>query len=139
MKRITRREFVKGSIAAGALLAMPFSCVRRSNNDIRLGVIGLGGQGGMGQGKYHIKLFSKIPGVRVVAICDVDKDVVAEEVKKFKERNETVDTYTDVRKLLEDKNIDAISTASPNHWHARRAKTFTSKSRCRTICGRAAG
>ena len=118
MKRITRRDFVKGSIAAGAVLAIPFSCARRANDDIRLGVIGLGGQGGMGQGKYHIKLFSQIPGVRVVAICDVDKDVVAEEVKKFKERDEKVDTYADVRKLLEDKNIDAISTASPNHWHA---------------------
>lgn len=118
MKRITRRDFMKSSIAAGAVLAMPFSRVRGANNDIRLGVVGLGGQGGMGQGKYHIKLFSEIPGVRVVAICDADRDVLDSEVQKFKERNEKVDTYTDVRKLLEDKNIDAITTATPNHWHA---------------------
>ncbi|MHC4396341.1 MAG: Gfo/Idh/MocA family oxidoreductase [Planctomycetota bacterium] len=118
MKRITRRDFMKSSMAAGVALALPFSRVRGANNDIRLATIGLGGQGGMGQGKYHIRLFRKIPGVRVVAICDPDKDVLDAEVKKFKERDEKVDAYTDVRKLLEDKSIDAITTATPNHWHA---------------------
>jgi predicted dehydrogenase len=118
MKRITRRDFIKSSVAAGAALALPFSNVRGANNDIRLGVIGLGGQGGMGQGKYHIRLFREIPGVRVAAICDADRDVLDAEVKKFKERNETVDAYTDLRKLLDDKSIDAITTATPNHWHA---------------------
>jgi len=118
MKGITRRDFIKSSVAAGAALTLPFSHVRGANNDIRLGVIGLGGQGGMGQGKYHIRLFSKLPGVRVAAICDADRDVLDAEVKKFKERNETVDAYTDLRKLLDDKSIDAITTATPNHWHA---------------------
>jgi len=118
MKGITRRDFIKSSVAAGAALTLPFSHVRGANNDIRLGVIGLGGQGGQGQGKYHIKLFREIPGVRVVAICDADKDVLDAEVKKFKERNETVDAYTNLRKLLDDKSIDAITTATPNHWHA---------------------
>ncbi|MHC4396319.1 MAG: Gfo/Idh/MocA family oxidoreductase [Planctomycetota bacterium] len=118
MKRITRRDFMKSSMAAGVAMTLPFSRVRGANNDIRLATIGLGGQGGMGQGKYHIRLFSKIPGVRVVAICDADKDVLDAEVRKFKERNEKVNAYTDVRKLLEDKSIDAITTATPNHWHA---------------------
>ncbi|MHC4482951.1 MAG: Gfo/Idh/MocA family oxidoreductase, partial [Planctomycetota bacterium] len=113
MKNITRRDFVKGSIAAGAALALPFSRVLGANNDIRVGVVGF-----RGQGSGHIERFLKIPGVRVVALCDVDRDIVAREVRKFEDRNEKVDVYADVRKMLEDKNIDAISTATPNHWHA---------------------
>jgi predicted dehydrogenase len=104
---------MKGSLAAGAALAVPFSRVQGANNDIRVGVVGFRGQGG-----GHIKRFIGIPGVRVVALCDVDREVIAGQVKKFEERNEPVAVYTDVRKMLEDKNIDAISTATPNHWHA---------------------
>jgi len=113
MRRFTRREFVKGSVAAGITLAGPFSSVRGANDDIRVAVVGM-----RNQGSNHINWFRQIPGVRVVAICDADKSVVDREEKKFKDRNEKVDTYIDYRKLLEDKNIDAIITATPNHWHA---------------------
>jgi len=113
MKGITRRTFIKGSMAAGAALALPFSRALGANNDIRVAVVGF-----RGQGSGHIKRFLEIPGVRVVALCDVDKDILDREVKKFTDRNETVKAYTDVRKLLDDKQIDAISTATPNHWHA---------------------
>jgi predicted dehydrogenase len=113
MGRTTRREFIKGSIAAGVTLAVPFSRVRGANDDIRVAVVGI-----RNQGRNHINWFRNIPGVRVVAICDADKSFLDREEKKFKERNEKVDTYTDYRKLLEDKNIDAIITATPNHWHA---------------------
>jgi len=113
MKRITRRDFVKSSVAASISLAMPFSRARGANNDIRVAVVGI-----RSQGSNHIKWFSQIPGVRVVAICDTDKEFLDREEKKFKDRNEKVDTYVDYRKLLEDKNIDAIITATPNHWHA---------------------
>ena len=49
----------------------------------------------------------KIPGVRVVALCDVDREILTghKQVKRLEERNEKVDFYTDVRKMLEDKNI----------------------------------
>jgi predicted dehydrogenase len=113
MRRITRREFVKSSLAAGATLALPFSSVRGANNDIRVAVVGV-----RNQGSNHINWFRKIPGVRVVAICDADKSFLDREEKKIRDRNERVDTYIDYRKLLEDKNIDAIITATPNHWHA---------------------
>lgn len=56
--------------------------------------------------------------MRVVAICDPDRDVLAREMRAFKDRNEKVDGYTDVRKLLENNSIDAITTATPDHWHA---------------------
>jgi len=110
---MNRRDFMKASVAAGLSMAVPHSRVRGANNDIRLAVVGIGGQGA-----NHINWFRKIPGVRVVAICDADKSFLERERKKFTERNEKVDTYVDCRKLLEDKNIDAVTTATPNHWHA---------------------
>ena len=113
MRRIARRDFIKSSVAAGFSLALPFSHARGANDDIRVAVVGI-----RSQGSNHIKWFGKIPGVRVVAICDADKEFLDREEKKFKDRNEKVDIYVDYRKLLEDKNIDAIITATPNHWHA---------------------
>jgi predicted dehydrogenase len=115
MSRITRRDFIKSSLAAGAAMTLlsPYSRVRGANSDIRIAVVGVGGQG-----SNHINLFRKLPGVRVVAICDADKNHLEKNVEEFKKRNEKVDVYADVRKLLEDKNIDAISTATPNHWHS---------------------
>jgi len=114
MKRLTRRAFTKNTLAGGAALALtPYSRVLGANNDIRVAVVGF-----KSQGSNHIKYFSRIPGVRVVALCDVDTAFIDREVKKFKEKNQKVDTYVDVRKLLEDKNIDVIITATPNHWHS---------------------
>jgi predicted dehydrogenase len=113
MQVITRRDFIRGSMAAGLSLALPFSRVRGANNDIRVAVVGI-----RSQGRNHIEWFRKIPGVRVVAICDADTQFLDREEKKFKERNEKVDAYVDYRRLLEDENIDAIITATPNHWHA---------------------
>jgi len=114
MKTLTRRRFLKGTLAGTAAAAVaPYSRVLGANDDLRVAVVGF-----RGQGSNHIKYFSKIPGVRVVALCDADRSVIDREVKKYKERNEKVDTYVDVRKLLEDKSIDAIITATPNHWHS---------------------
>jgi predicted dehydrogenase len=70
------------------------------------------------QGQEHIEGLRKVPGVRVVALCDVDQEILDREVKKFKDRSERIDAYTDVRKLLEDKNIDAIDVCTPHHWHS---------------------
>src|SRR5205814_4501658 len=60
----------------------------------------------------------KIPGVRVVALCDVDQEVLDHEAEKFKDRGEPITRYRDVRKLLDSGSIDAISIATPNHWHS---------------------
>ena len=114
MKGLTRRTFIRGSLVGGAAAAIaPYSRVLGANNDVRLAVVGF-----RSQGSNHIKWFGKIPGVRVVALCDVDREFIDREVKTFKKRNEKVDTYVDVRKLLEDKNIDAVIIAAPNHWHS---------------------
>lgn len=116
MNQINRRLFLKSSLLSAAALSLgtrSWAQVPGANGDIRIAVVGFNGQG-----KSHIEAFRKIPGVRVVALCDVDKSVLEGEAKKFRDRNEPIETYTDVRKLLENKNIDAISTATPNHWHA---------------------
>ena len=113
MRHITRRNFMKGTMAAGIALAMPFSRVRGANNDIRAAVVGF-----RGHGKTHINAYRKITGVRLVALCDADRDILDRGAKDSRGRNEKVDTYTDIRKLLEDKSIDVVSTATPNHWHS---------------------
>ena len=113
MSQMNRRDFLKTSAVAGLATAIPFSRVRGANDDIRVAVVGI-----RSQGKNHINWFRKIAGVRVVAVCDADKSFLEREKKSFAERNEKVDTYVDYRKLLEDKSIDAVITATPNHWHA---------------------
>lgn len=115
MKVFTRRDFMKSSMAAGAglVMASPFSRVRGANDDIRVAAVGIGGRGGS-----HIRAFDNMSGVRVAALCDVDRNILDRCTKPFKDANKPIDTYVDIRQLLEDKNIDAISIATTNHWHS---------------------
>jgi predicted dehydrogenase len=115
MSSLTRRNFLWSSMAAGAGLAMlkPTSRVLGANDEIRIATIGVGAQG-----SGHTQIFSKIPGVRYVAVCDADQNHVDRAVKRFADRGVKVDGYTDMRKLLDRKDIDAITSATPNHWHA---------------------
>jgi len=116
MSKLTRRDFIKSSMAAGAatVLAAPYSRARGANDDIRLAVVGVGGQGG-----NHMKYFQDCKGVRLVAICDPDRKHVQDRAASFgKEHGIKLNTYVDVRELLEDKNIDAVTSATPNHWHS---------------------
>jgi hypothetical protein len=121
----SRRQFLKQSAAAAAafwgagLCRSPWLRAAGANDDIRLGVIGIGSRvkiGGKGRGE--IKAFRAIPGVRVVALCDVDNANLDPEVEAFKKRNEQVEAYHDVRKMLESKEIDAVVITTPDHWHA---------------------
>ncbi|MCL5745501.1 MAG: Gfo/Idh/MocA family oxidoreductase [Acidobacteria bacterium] len=107
-----RRHFLMSSAAlAGAGLA---SGARASANDrVRIACVGLRGRGG-----NHISGFSKLPDVEIVAFCDVDESVLEKRSKQVeKEGRKRPVGYTDIRKLLEDKSIDAISIATPNHHH----------------------
>jgi hypothetical protein len=116
MKAWTRRNFIKSSLAAvgnATLASGAWSQIRGANDDIRVGIIGV-----RKKGKEHIQDFRRLPDVRIVAICDADTQWLDAEVATFKERNITVDTYTDYRKLLENKNIDAVVLCVPDHWHA---------------------
>ena len=112
MKDITRRNFMKSSLITGAAISVPFSKVRGANDDISVAVAGINGRGQGLIGSFH-----NTPGVRVVALCDVDKNVLDREVKKFKDRNEKIDPYNDFRQMLKDKSLDVVCIATPDHWH----------------------
>ena len=114
MSTLNRRSFLKSTVAAAGCIAMsPYGRVRGANNDIRVAVVGFNAMG-----KSHINAYRKMPGVRIVALCDVDTRVLDWGKQDFAKRNETVDTYIDYRKLLEDKHINAVSIVTPNHWHS---------------------
>ena len=86
-----------------------------ANERVRVAIVGIRGHG-FGS---HIKSYPSLPNVEVAAICDVDENLFPERLKWFEENDKPVPkTYVDIRKLLEDKDIDAISVATPNHWHA---------------------
>lgn len=117
--QITRRGFIGDALALlgteGLALARVTQSgnVRGTNGAIRLAIVGL-----RKKGKEHIKGFRAIPGVRIVALCDCDTQFLELETQQFKKRNEPIKTYTDYRKLLEDKDIDAVVIVTPDHWHA---------------------
>jgi predicted dehydrogenase len=115
MSKLSRRDFMKSSVAIGVGLALagPASRVLGANDEIRIATVGVGGQG-----SYHTSIFSEIPGVRYVAVCDADQNHVDGRVKFFADKGIKVDGYTDVRRLLDRKDIDVITSATPNHWHA---------------------
>ena len=82
MNKLTRRNFLKNSVLAGAALSMParsWAKVAGANDDIRIAVVGFNGRG-----QAHIAEFTTIPGVRIVALCDVDYKVLDAGVAKLK-------------------------------------------------------
>jgi predicted dehydrogenase len=117
---IERRNFIKTSSMAGLALASPFrGSILGSNERINLGIIGLGSNVKIGgKGKMDLRAFAKIPGVNISAVCDCDEDILREEVQKLEKENIHVKAYKDFRDLLDDKDIDAVSIATPNHSHA---------------------
>lgn len=112
-----RRRFLQqgGAAAAGWLLSSSGRVRPASANDeIVLAVVGI-----HGQGKSHFRDFSSISGVRVKTICDVDERLFPEAQQMAQEvTGRTVQLEVDIRRVLDDPEIDAISIATPNHWHA---------------------
>ena len=110
MSKLTRRHFVQSSAAlAGSALALgPLQKVRGANDDIRLAFIGLGRRGGA-----HIEWFGKQQGTRIVGLCDPDEGSLGKWARKHPEAQ----AEKDVRKILENKDVDAVVIATCNHWH----------------------
>jgi predicted dehydrogenase len=118
---IKRRDFLRTSIQTTAGLAtlqgVTFLTQRErifgANDRVRVAVCGL-----HGRGKDHLEGFSRLSNVEIAALCDVDESVLAKRLAGLSARQAKPQTFVDVRKLLEDKSIDAISIATPNHWHS---------------------
>jgi predicted dehydrogenase len=122
METNSRRDFIKKSAIAGTGVMMvggSYNAVSAKNvlgaNDaVRVAIMGLGNHG---RGK-HLQVYKKLPGVKIVALCDVDLSRLNEAASELSREGIIVDKYTDIRKLLERKDIDAVSNVTPNHWHA---------------------
>ena len=107
-----RRYFLMGSAAATATRVVQ---ARQSPNDtVRVAVVGCGGRG-----NSHMGAWTNMPNVQLAALVDVDDSHSERFVGNLQKRGkQPVPTFRDIRKVLDDKNIDAVSIASPNHWHA---------------------
>jgi predicted dehydrogenase len=117
-KSVTRRSFVRTSaMGAAAAFAAPTlipSTAFGSNAKVTVAVLGVNGRG-----QNHIDGFSKLTDVEVVSLCDPDLVVLKKRADEFeKEHGKKVNQVQDLRKLFEDKSIDAVSIATPNHWHS---------------------
>jgi predicted dehydrogenase len=120
MKNLTRRGFLKQTTIATAGLGLASNIAvpawanpQGANSDIRVAVVGI-----RSKGKNHVNDLSTMKGVRLVALCDIDPEILNERAAELKGKNISVKKYADVRKLLNDKEIDAVVIATPNHWHA---------------------
>ena len=115
-----RREFSKRTLAgAAASLAVPTiltgSNWKGANDRVNVAVIGI-----RGMGQSHISAYNPLENVQVTALCDVDERLFDERVKKhFTDKDlKKPKIFRDLRKVYDDKDIDAVSITTPNHWHA---------------------
>ncbi len=84
------------------------------NSRVRMAVFGV-----HGRGRDHISGFEHVPDVEVTMLCDPDAEVLAKRASSFEGRyGRKVATHQDLRKALERSDIDAVSIATPNHWHS---------------------
>lgn len=118
---VTRRDFLTlaGSGASLAvltgtgLLSRPTTGLG-ANDRVRLGIIGL-----HGRGEDHIQGFARLKNLEIATLCDVDESVLRQRLAEMQRMNlPAPKSFGDVRRLLEDKSLDAVSIATPNHWHS---------------------
>jgi predicted dehydrogenase len=111
---LSRRAFLEGTATTLVLSALGSRLRAQPSDQIVLGMIGVGG---MGTGR--LTQFLKHPDVRIGAICDVDRRHVDRGVGLVeKAHGSKPKTFGDFRRLLEDKEIDAVAIVTPDHWHA---------------------
>jgi len=106
---LSRRRFMQAG-AAAALTAASWSRVIGANDRVNVGLIGCGGRG-----RSVAQLMRIVPGVEFVAVCDV-YDAHTEAAKEW--AGPQCKSFRDFRKLLEQKDVDALLIATPDHWHA---------------------
>ncbi|MEZ4962209.1 MAG: Gfo/Idh/MocA family oxidoreductase [Saprospiraceae bacterium] len=115
-KNITRRRFVKTSAIGTTALAFPASSYARiigANERLNLATAGLNSRG-----QAHLGATADMKNIAVIALCDVDNRTFDKSQKLLAgQGGGAAKTYTDIRKLLENKEIDALTIATPDHWH----------------------
>jgi predicted dehydrogenase len=111
-KMTPRRDFVKAGAAAIATAGFP---ILGANDRINVGIVGVGGRG-----TGHVKYYSALdPDCRIAALCDVNQPA-RERAVALVRRTKGFDPkeFSDMRRMFESKDVDAVSIATPNHWHA---------------------
>ncbi|MEZ6089271.1 MAG: Gfo/Idh/MocA family oxidoreductase [Pirellulaceae bacterium] len=118
-RNTTRRNFLKSSSAVGASFLITGTKasgnILGANDRVRIGVVGVNGRG-----SSHISGFGGQKNVELAYLVDPDSNVLERRLKSVKEKEEhrNCEGEKDIRKILEDKTLDAISIAAPNHWHS---------------------
>jgi predicted dehydrogenase len=108
---MNRRYFLGSTIAAGA--ALRSSALASPNDTVRVACVGV-----RGRGRSHMSAYNQMANVEIAAICDIDESVLNAALASVeKAKGKRPAAFTDLRKLLEDKSIDAVSVATPNHQH----------------------
>lgn len=103
-------NFTRRQLAAAGMTALSYSRVMGANDRVRMGYIGLGNRGD----QVHDG-FLEHGDQQTVAVCDLRDDYMDFAIKKSRA---TPVKYTDYRKLIESKDVDAVAIATPDHWHA---------------------
>ncbi|GAB5524916.1 MAG: Gfo/Idh/MocA family oxidoreductase [Roseivirga sp.] len=116
----SRRGFIKkSSLLTVGLTTLPAflsaSQLAAAHDTVNMAVIGCNGMGWSNM-RSHLQMAN----VRCIALCDVDDSVLARRTEEYKEyRDNSITTYKDYRKLLENKDIDAVVIGTPDHWHCK--------------------
>ncbi|MHC4185725.1 MAG: Gfo/Idh/MocA family protein, partial [Planctomycetota bacterium] len=105
MSELSRRDFIK-TTAAGLAASTTLGLAAPSER-VRIAVIGVGSQG-----SNHAEDWADMDQAELVAVCDVDPKRRNEVAKETKSK-----PVADYRQVMEDKSIDAVSIATPDHWH----------------------
>ena len=120
MTELSRRRFVQSAAPASASMVLAGTQasgkVIGANDRLRIAVVGLNGRG-----KSHISGWLEQPNVEIAYLIDPDRDVLDARMSDLESRTEgrfRTEGVSDIRVALDDKNVDAISIATPNHWHA---------------------
>ena len=106
---LTRRSFFQG-----ATLAVSAGRVMGANDRARVGIVGLGGRGGA-----HVRYYTAIPECQIAALCDVNQAARERAQAQLEKASAPKGKeFEDMRRMFDDKEVDAVSIATPNHWHA---------------------
>ncbi|MFI5381811.1 MAG: Gfo/Idh/MocA family protein [Tepidisphaerales bacterium] len=85
-----------------------------ASDRVRIAVVGV-----RGRGREHVSELAAMPNVEIAAICDVDSNVAGPAMRIVQEKQRRTPQFTqDFRRVLADRSIDAVSIATPNHWHS---------------------
>ena len=119
MSRFHRRQWMRLVASAGCATGLAGIGTRSlgqpvgANDAVRVAVVGL-----RGRGQSHLASIAKTEGMRLAGLCEVDPAILGQNVEKIRQQATSVLACADVRKLLDSSDVDAVTIATPNHWHS---------------------